>query len=147
MRNWILRLLVVAGLWFVIARLAEIETLAGILAHGRWEWIAIALLLQAGYFALYAGLYKSAFSAVGVGARWRDLVPVTLASLFINVVAPAGGATGAALFVDDAARRGESGAKATAGTLLVTITELSAFMLLLLPGMAYLYTHHDPEDL
>jgi len=143
MRKWILRLLVVAFLWFVVARLAEIEKLAGILAGGQWQWIAVALLLQVLYYALYAGLYSSAFAAVGVGTRWRDLVPVTLGSLFINVVAPAGGASGAALFVDDAARRGESGAKATAGTLLVTITELGAFMGLLLPGMAYLYTHHD----
>lgn len=143
MRKWILRLLVVAGLWFVIARLAEIEKLAGILATGQWQWIVVALLLQVLYFSLYAGLYSSAFAAVGVKTRWRDILPVTLGSLFINVVAPAGGATGAALFVDDAARRGESGAKATAGTLLVTITELGAFMGLLLPGMAYLYTHHD----
>lgn len=143
MRKWILRFLVVAFLWMVIARLAEIEKLAVILARGQWQWIAVALLLQVLYYSLYTGLYRSAFSVVGVRSRWRDLLPVTLGSLFINVVAPAGGATGAALFVDDAARRGESGAKATAGTLLVTVTELVAFMGLLLPGMVYLYTHHD----
>lgn len=143
MRKWILRLLVVAFLWFVVARLAEIEKLAGILAGGQWQWIAVAALLQVLYYALYSGLYSAAFAAVGVETRWRDLVPVTLGSLFINVVAPAGGASGAALFVDDAARRGESGAKATAGTLLVTIVELGAFLGLLLPGISYLYTHHD----
>jgi phosphatidylglycerol lysyltransferase len=143
MRKWIPRLLIIAFLWIVVARLAEIKKLGGILAGGRWQWIGAALLLQFIYYALYTGLYKSAFAAVGVKSRWRDLLPVTLGSLFVNVVAPAGGMTGAALFVDDAARRGESGAKAAAGTLLVTITELGAFEALLLPGMAYLYTHHD----
>ena len=127
----------------VIARLAEIEKLAAILVSGQWQWIAVALLLQTAYYGLYSGLYSSAFDVVGVKNRWRDLLPVTLGSLFINVVAPAGGATGAALFVDDAARRGESGAKATAGTLLVTVTELGAFLFLLIPGMAYLYLRHD----
>ena len=143
MRKWILRFLIIAFLWMVIARLAEIEKLAAILVSGQWQWMAVALLLQIAYYALYSGLYSSAFDVVGVKSRWRDLLPVTLGSLFINVVAPAGGATGAALFVDDAARRGESGAKATAGTLLVTVTELGAFLGLLIPGMAYLYLHHD----
>ena len=127
----------------MIARLAEIEKLVEALAGGMWQWIAAAVLLQVIYFWVYTGLYISAFDAVGVRSRWRDLLPVTLGSLFVNVVAPAGGASGAALFIDDAVRRGESGAKAATGALLVTVTELVAFLAILLPGMAHLYAHHD----
>lgn len=143
MRKWILRFLIAAFLWFVLAHLSEVRELALVLRGGHWPWLLAALSIQVVYFTLYSALYKSAFTAVGVRSRWRDLIPVTLGSLFINVVAPAGGASGAALFVDDAARRGESASKAAAGALLVTTTELVAFTGLLIPGMIYLRIYHD----
>jgi len=143
MRRWIFRILIVAFLWFLAGRIAEIEKLAGILAQGKWLWIAIAFLLQVLYHIVYTGLYQSAFSTVNVRSRWRDLWPVVFGSLFINVVAPAGGTSGAALFIDDASKRGESSARATAGALLVAITEFGTFIAILIVGMCYLFTQHD----
>ena len=64
---------------------------------------------------------------------------VMFTSLFMNVAAPSGGASGAALFVNDVARRGQSAARAAAGTLLVLIVNLVAFSLVLAVGMAYLF--------
>lgn len=146
MRGWIFRLLVVAFLWLVASRFAEVEKLAQVILHGNWAWVAVAIALQVAYHAAYTGLYVSAFHTVGVRSRFRDLWPVTLGSLFVNVVAPAGGTTGAALFVDDAARRGESAAKAAAGTLLLSIAEFGTFIGLLAVGMVYLFRQHDLTD-
>ncbi len=63
--------------------------------------------------------------------------------MFVNVVAPAGGAGGAALFADDFARRGQSPARAASGVLLQLIADFSAFLLILLPGLFYLFIQHD----
>jgi phosphatidylglycerol lysyltransferase len=142
-RRWVLWLLGIAFVWLIVSRFTEIEKLAQTLAQGRWQWVLGAALLQVVYYIVYAGLYQSAFDTVDVTSRIPDLLPVVFASLFVNVVAPTGGASGAALFVDDASRRGQSPARATLGTLLVLVADFSAFLLVLAIGMAYLFVQHD----
>jgi phosphatidylglycerol lysyltransferase len=144
MKNrWILWVLIVAFVWIVVTRFTEIEKLAATLSQGQWEWVLAAAIIQVIYFVVFAASYWSAFDAVEVKSRLRDLLPVVFGSLFVNVVAPAGGTTGVALFVDDARRRGESPARATAGTLLQLIADFSAFTLLLVTGLVYLFIQHD----
>ena len=62
-----------------------------------------------------------------------------MGALFINVVAPTWGMAGAALYVDDASHRGESPARAAAGTLLAQTADFSAFAIILAGSIAYLY--------
>ena len=142
-RRWIFWVLVIIFLWVVISRFSEIKKLAETLMGGQWQWVAAAALAQVIYYLIYTGLYQSAFLTVGVKSRLFELLPVTFASIFLNVAAPSGGASGAALFVDDASRRGESGGRSTVGTLLVLIADFSAFLVLLVAGMIYLFTHHN----
>jgi phosphatidylglycerol lysyltransferase len=142
-RRWLFWLLIIAFIWLVVARFAEIQKLADTLAGGQWEWILAAVALQTLYWFAYTGLYRAAFATVNVQSRIRDLLPVTFASIFVTVLAPSGGASGAALFVDDAARRGQSAARAAVGTLLELIADFSAFTLILLVGMGYLFAQHD----
>lgn len=143
LKRWLIWLLVITFLWLVISRIAEIEYLAGALARGQWQWIWAAILLQVLYYLNLAALYRSGFDTVGVQARIRDLVPVTFASLFVNVAVPTAGVSGAALFVDDATRRGQSATRAAAGTLLVLVVSFTSALLVLLIGMAYLFLQHN----
>ncbi len=142
-RRWIFWILVIVFIWVVISRFSEIKKLAETLMGGQWQWVAVAALTQVVYYIIYTALYQSAFLTVGVKSRLSELLPVTFASIFLNVAAPSGGASGAALFVDDASRRGESAARTTVGTLLVLIADFSAFLVVLLAGMIYLFTHHN----
>lgn len=57
-------------------------------------------------------------------------------------MAPTSGLSGAALFVDDAVRRGQSGARAAEGVLLETVAENLAVVPLLLIGLGYLSLRH-----
>jgi uncharacterized protein (TIRG00374 family) len=95
------------------------------------------------YYITFASLYVSAFRTVEVSAHLRAVLPLVFTSLFVNVVAPAGGVAGAAVFIDDATRRGQPSARAAAGTLLVQLCDFASFLLVLLLGLAYLLTHHD----
>jgi len=141
-RRLLLWLLLLGFVWLAVAKFNEIQELAQTLAHGQWHWIVAALALQVLYYIILAALYQAAFATVDVRSRVFDLLPVTFASIFVNVMAPSGGASGAALFVDDAARRGESAARAAVGTILMLIADFSAFTVVLLFGMAVLFTEH-----
>ena len=142
-RRWIVLVLTVLFIWLVVSRLTELEQLKSTLANGQWGWIFAALLSQILYYAVFTASYQSAFYTVDISTRIRDLIPVTLGSLFINVVVPAGGAGGAALFTEDLARRGKPAARAASGVLLQLIADFSAFTLLLIPGLIYLFIQHD----
>lgn len=142
-RYWFFWLLIAAFIWFVGRNLNQVERLAQTLSQGEWQWLAFAALLQVAYYLAYTGLYQSAFSTVEVESHLLGLLPVVLGSLFVNVVTPTGGTAGVALFVDDASRRGYSAARATAGTLLALVADFSAFTVILIIGLVYLYLYHD----
>ena len=126
----------------MVSRQTEIEKVTGPLIRGQLEWVLAAALLQVLYYIAFAAMFKSAFFTVDVKSRVRDLLSVTLGALFINVVAPTWGMAGAALYVDDAAHRGESPARAAAGTLLAQAADFVAFAMILAGGLAYLLMRH-----
>lgn len=140
-RIWLV--LIVLFLWVVVSRFTELEQLKTTLARGQWGWVLAALLSQVAYYVAFTGIYQSAFYTLNISTRTRDLIPVTLGSLFVNVIVPSAGAGGAALFTQDITRRGGSGARAAAGILLQLIADFSAFTLLLIPGLIYLFLNHD----
>ncbi len=142
-RRWILWVLIIAFVWLVITRFTEIQKLLDILTQGQWEWVLAAALLQALFFVVYAALYQAAFHTVEVESRVGELIPVLLSSWFLTVVAPSGGASTAALFADDAARRGQSPVRAAAGTVLVLLADFSSFIVVLAIGLLYLFGQHS----
>ena len=140
--RWIFWILIAAFLWLMVSRQTEIQKVTGPLIRGQLEWILAAALLQVLYYVVFAAMFKSAFFTVDVKSKIRDLLSVTLGALFINMVAPTWGMAGAALYVDDAAHRGESPARAAAGTLLAQAADFGAFALILTGGITYLLMRH-----
>ncbi len=142
-RRLIFWILLIAFLWVLVTRFVEIKTLVATLATGQWQWILAAVLVQILFYIVFAGMYQAAFYTVGARSRLLHLLPLTFAAIFVNVVAPSGGASGAGLFVDDAAQRGESPSRAAAGSLLQIIADYLGFALVLVFGMVYLFFVHD----
>ncbi len=137
-RRWLLLLLVASFVWLIATRADDMEHLVETLASGVWHWVFVAALLQLAYFVTQARVFQVCFRLVGVESRLPQLVPVFLGSMFINTVAPSGGTAGLALYVDDAIQRGQSGARATVGTVLGVVGGYAGFGLILLFGLAYL---------
>jgi len=142
-RRWLLWVLAIAFVWLVVSRYAEIEQLYEILLSGRWQWVLAAALLQGGYYWVYAAVHQAAFDTVEVESRVPRLLPLVFAALFLNVAAPTAGASGTALFVNDAMRRKQSGIRAAAGMLLVYIAMYSGFAFILAAGLVVLFIYHD----
>jgi phosphatidylglycerol lysyltransferase len=130
--------LVLVFSWLVIGHLAELEEVAWTLRQGQWAWVLLAAALQFAFFVITAWQYQTAFALVSIRSELRHLLPLVFGSLFINATAPAGGAAGVALFVNDAARRRQPPGRATAGFLLVVAGTFATFCLILLLGLSYL---------
>ena len=142
-RRWLLPLILIAVIWLLVANRTELGAVLRTLRRGEWPWIAVAALLQVVYYLAYAELYRAAFWAVGIAGRLKTLFAVLLASLIVNVVMPSAGAAGAALFVDDAARHGQSRARAAAGVVLSMAADFAALTVVLAACLAYLAARHD----
>lgn len=142
MRRVLFWLLIAGFIWLILTRFAQIERLVAVLAQGQWLWVLVAVVLQLLYYVGFTELYRVSFETVGVDGSIRDLLPVMFASVFANL-APTAGAGGAALFVDDAVRRGQSAVRATAGVLLAQIADYSAFTAVLIAGLIVLFLQHE----
>ena len=137
-RQWFFWLLIIAFLYVLLTKLGEIKQLATTVQQGIWGWVVAAMILQLLSFMAFTGIYQSAFSLVGVASRLWDMLPLTFASIFINTTAPTGGMAGTALYIDDAQRRGQSAARATASSLLAMVADYGVFILLLSAGLLIL---------
>jgi phosphatidylglycerol lysyltransferase len=143
--RWLFWLLVIGFVGVIVSQLTNLQSILNTLARGMWQWVLVAALLQVIYYIFYTGLIQSAFNTVEVEARLGELLPLTFASIFLNVAHPSWGIGDAALFIDDAARRNQSPARAVAGALLVLVANLSAFTLILIFGFFFLFRRNDLE--
>lgn len=139
-RRWLLCLVLVSFVALGLTRLGEIRQVLQTLLHGRPQWVLAAVGLQLLCFVLYAVLYHLSFRTVEVESKWQQLVPVLFASICLKTMVPSGGVSGVALFVDDAAKRGQSSARAAQGALLVLAADLVTMAPLLLYVLVYLST-------
>ncbi len=144
-RRWLLWLFVIVFLWAIVSRFTQLDHLVRTLVRGQWQWVLVAACLQGLFYTTVAALYALAFEIVGVQGRVGEMLAVLIASLFVNTIAPSGGLAGSALFVDDAARRGQSAARATAGALLARVADTVGFTILLLAGLIYLFLQGNLE--
>ena len=122
--RWLLVPLAAALLVFVLGQFMSARALDLDLSRADWRWAAVALAMQMLFFLLYGGLYRYAFRAVGVTSEALHLVLVLLASIFVKTVLPLTAAPAAAVFIDDAAARGQSGARTAVGLVVVLIVDL-----------------------
>ncbi len=137
-RRWLLIAIIIASIVLVILNRNDLRQFAQALLRGEWQWVGVAAAAQTVYYLLYAVQYHLAFATVGVASRVHELIPVMFASIFLRTLVPSGGASGAAVFIDDAARRKQSPARAAEGALLVLTLDLSTMLPLILYTLVYL---------
>jgi uncharacterized protein (TIRG00374 family) len=137
-RRWLFVALSVGLLVFVASQFSSASELTADFSGADWRWVAVALVLQAAFFLLYGGLYRFGLAAVEVRANALRLVPVMLASIFAKTVLPLTAAPAAAVFIDDAMARGESGPRTAVGMIVVLVVDLVTALPFVLVGAAAL---------
>jgi uncharacterized protein (TIRG00374 family) len=137
-RRWLFAALSVGLLVFVVSQFSSAKQLAADFTGADWRWVAVAVVLQAAFFLLYGGLYRFGLAAVEVRASALRLVPVMLASIFAKTVLPLTAAPAAAVFIDDAIARGESGPRTAVGMVVVLVVDLVTALPFVFVGAAAL---------
>jgi uncharacterized protein (TIRG00374 family) len=86
-----------AALYFILPQLAGLDDTWARIERGRPAWIAAALLLSAGMFIGYVGLFRGVYAGVSDRIDWSVSYQITLAGLAASRLFSAGGAGGLVL--------------------------------------------------
>ena len=118
------------GLMFA-SHVGDLADRAQVLQGGQVGWLLIADVLQLLWFANQAVLYGSIYKLLGLRASALRLLPIVLASNFLNFVTPSASLGAVALFLDDARQRGLDPARVALASVVRLVLNLVWFIMLL----------------
>ena len=130
-------LLVLFGLTFG-SHFNDLADVAGVLQRGQSGWLGIAVLLELLWFVNQAVLYGSIYHMLGVPTSTTRLLPIVLASNFLNFVTPSASLGAVALFLDDARQRGLDPGRVALASVVRLLLNLVWFGLLLIFSLTVL---------
>ena len=134
--RWLRLLLVVVAVVVLAAiglrgRLPDPQDLLNSLAGASWGWVALAVLLQAGSLAAFAGQQQYLFAALGVRIRRRRVLAITMARTAISISVPAGAAVSTGYAIREYER---AGAPKELGAVTAIVSGLAS-----IGGLALMY--------
>jgi uncharacterized protein (TIRG00374 family) len=138
----LIALIVLVGLTFG-RHLNDLTDTASVLQRGEPGWIGVALVLQLLWFWNQALLYRSIYYLLDLPARTVQLLPIVLASNFLNFVTPSASLGAVALFLDDARQRGLNPGKVALVCVVRLVLNLIWFGLLLTFSLTVLATRME----
>jgi uncharacterized protein (TIRG00374 family) len=121
--------LAVAFAWYVLTNFHEIVAIFQQMRSGTWYWIVAALVLQLGHYGFHALTLRETFAVFGVKRPLREILPVSLSMLAVNVIAPSLNLSGQAVVVEESRRRGHPPAASAAAALLGVAMDGIVFLL------------------
>lgn len=139
MRRLIFAIALLLAVSFIISQFGRLEEFAAVIRRGQPVWIGLAFVVQAAWLMNFTAQYRATYRVLGMRRSIRSMLPVVLASNFLNVAAPTGGASGIALLVSDARRRGHSPARVTLAGVLFIVFEYISFSVVLVLGLLVLF--------
>jgi uncharacterized protein (TIRG00374 family) len=138
MRRFLIALVLLLGLVFVVSRLTEVSDVLHTLRKGDWRWLALAVGVQAAWLLNVAASFRAIYRLLGVEEQLHRLIPVAAAANFVNVVAPAMGMGGMAVFVTDGRKRDLPSGRITTAVALYVVYDYFGFLIVLVLGLAIL---------
>ena len=121
----------------------DLADVAGVLQRGQPGWLGIAVLLQLLWFLNQTFLYGSIYALLGLPARALRLLPIVLASNFLNFVTPSASLGAVALFLDDARQRGLDPGRVVLASMVRLVLNLIWFGMLLTFTLTVLATRME----
>ncbi len=125
-----------------IPQWGNLADLLNVLQRGRPIWILAALGLQLLWFLNQAALYQAIYALLGLPARVRRLLPIVLASNFVNFATPTASLGAIPLFLRDAEERGLDPGKVALTNVVRLLLNLAWFSLPLSFSLVVLFLRH-----
>lgn len=142
MRRLLVTVALFLGVVFVLLRLAEIQAIGETLKHGDWRYLMLAIMLEVFWLINVAGSYWTIYRTIGLRERFNTLLLAASGANFVNIVAPAAGASGMAVFISTARKRGYSPARVAIAGIVYILFDYAGFMVVLAAGLAVLIRRH-----
>lgn len=143
MRKILIIILLVFTIIFIFFSFSELENVLETLRHISLWFLMLAVLIQIGWIFNEALIYKKLYRLMGVHESLWRLTLLSVAGNFVNIVAPTGGMSSMAVFVDDAARRGHQRGRAAAASALFLLLDYAAFLVVLTLGLVVLVRRNE----
>jgi len=143
MRRVLTVLVVLLAAYFAISRLSEVQQVAQTVERGNKLWLALALVLQAAWLVNTGLTLRAVYRLLGVPSSLRDLLPLVITSIFVNIVAPSGGMGGMAVYISDARRRGLSTPRVTIAGVLHLLLDYFSTLCVLALGLVVLVRRNN----
>ena len=138
MRKFLFAVVLMLGVFFVIGRFAELQTILATLRRGDWRFIVLALGVQVVWY-LNAGLnLRILYRALGLTETVPRLALMAVGANFFGVVVPSGGMSGLAVFIAEARREGYPTSRATVAGVAYLFFEYLGFLAVLALGIVVL---------
>lgn len=144
--GWLLGLLTLLAVVAVAVHLGDIARIAQLLRSLSPAWLLLALLLQAATYFSLAAAWRTGLHHAGVERSVRDLLPLTLAKLFIDQAAPTGGISGTTFLVAALVRRGVAAPACLAVLLVHLVGHYSANLLAAPLAIGVLWRAHQTRS-
>ncbi|RPI87514.1 MAG: UPF0104 family protein [Chloroflexi bacterium] len=143
MRKFIVAVVLMLGVVFILWRFSEVQAIIDTLQRGDWKFILLGLFAVAAYIFSIAACFQSIYRAIGLDEKIINLFPVSAAAIFLSTVAPSGGVSGMAVFVDEAHKKGYSPVRATVAGALYAVFDYAAFICYLALGLVVLIRRNN----
>ena len=137
-KNWLVYLIGVLFLIFIIRFRLEIIDILFTVKTGLYRWMLLAFLLQFATYYFFALTYQASLYVVDIHRKIKELIPLVLSVMVINITTPTAGLGSTLLFSRDAQKRKESPIKAAAAVLLIMGVESIGFSSFLIFSILYL---------
>lgn len=125
------------GLMFA-SHVGDLAETAKVLQRGQVAWLGVAVFLQLVWFANQAALYQSIYQLLGLQTGAVRLLPIVLASNFLNFVTPSASLGAVALFLEDARQNGLDPARVALASVVRLVLNLVWFSILLVFALTVL---------
>jgi hypothetical protein len=142
-RKLLLGVVFVLSAAFLISNYQTMRAQLLVLENGNLAFILLALLVALGFFFSSAALYRMLYRILQIDVSLIELVPISAAAFFMNVIAPSAGLSSIAVFVSEARRREEPVGRVTVASTLFVFFDLAGFMAVLLIGIFILWQQHN----
>ena len=143
MRKFIVLIILLMGVLLIIFSFSELENILRTLQQANPRFLALALLVQAGWFFILGSTFQSIYSLLGLHESRRRLTLVAAASAFVNIVTPSAGMGGLAILISDGRARGHPPGKVTVASALFLLIDEAAFLCVLALGMIVLIRRNN----
>jgi uncharacterized protein (TIRG00374 family) len=139
MRKFLMGMVLLLGVIFLFTRLTEVQAIGQTVRNGHWYYLSLALILEILWIGNVATTYWFIYRKLGIREKIDTLLLASSGAYFANVVAPTAGASGMAVLLSTAQRRGYSTGRTTIAGLLYLMLDYTGFILILGVGLFVLF--------